>query len=125
WHRHTRRRSRPHHPGARPLGAGTRAPPLVAVRTSRADRAPGSPARSGNQPLARSTWRSNMRYMTLITGLALSLAATSLLAQEKPGEGVTVRPVTQPLIEEMMPARILFRALGDLDYTVSNPQEVL
>ncbi|MGB3388388.1 MAG: glycine betaine/L-proline ABC transporter substrate-binding protein ProX [Pseudaminobacter sp.] len=63
--------------------------------------------------------------MTLITGLALSLAATSLLAQEKPGEGVTVRPVTQPLIEEMMPARILFRALGDLGYTVSNPQEVL
>lgn len=66
-----------------------------------------------------------MRLLAISAGLAAFLAATPLLAQDKPGEGVTVRPVIQPLIEEMMQARILFRALEDLGYTVSTPQEVI
>lgn len=66
-----------------------------------------------------------MRRLAVAAGLAASLVATPLLAQDKPGEGVTVRPVIQPALEEMMQARILFRALEDLGYTVSTPLEVI
>jgi glycine betaine/proline transport system substrate-binding protein len=66
-----------------------------------------------------------MKYFTIATALALSLAATPLLAQEQPGEGVKVRPVIQPLLEEMLQARVVFRALEDLGYTVADPLEVL
>jgi glycine betaine/proline transport system substrate-binding protein len=66
-----------------------------------------------------------MKYFKIATALALSLVATPLLAQEKPGEGVTVRPVIQPLLEEMLQARVIFRALEELGYTVATPQEVI
>lgn len=66
-----------------------------------------------------------MRPFAVTTALFLSLAATPLLAQDKPGEGVTVRPVIQPALEEMLQARVLFRALEDLGYTVSTPLEVI
>ena len=66
-----------------------------------------------------------MRPFAVTTALFLSLAATPLMAQDRPGEGVTVRPVIQPALEEMMQARVLFRALEDLGYTVSRPQEVI
>lgn len=56
---------------------------------------------------------------------ALALAATPALAnQHNPGEGVTVRPVMAPSVEEIFQHRILFRALEDLGYTVAEPQEV-
>ena len=66
-----------------------------------------------------------MKRSTLSTALALVLVAGPLFAQDKPGEGVTVRPVIQPVIEEMFQARIIFRSLQDLGYTVADPQEVL
>lgn len=66
-----------------------------------------------------------MKLLSLTTALALSLAATPLLANDKPGEGVTVRPVVQPVIEEFFQARVIDRALKDLGYTVAEPQEVI
>ena len=63
--------------------------------------------------------------LTLTTALGLSLLAAPLFAQDKPGEGVTVRPIVQPVIEEYFQARIIDRALTDLGYTVAEPQEVI
>ncbi|WP_333814996.1 glycine betaine/L-proline ABC transporter substrate-binding protein ProX [Tabrizicola sp.] len=65
-----------------------------------------------------------MKHLTLTTALAL-LAALPALANDRPGEGVTVRPVIQPALEEMFQARIIFRALEDLGYTVATPNEVI
>ncbi|MCY4033642.1 MAG: glycine betaine/L-proline ABC transporter substrate-binding protein ProX [Hyphomicrobiales bacterium] len=56
---------------------------------------------------------------------AFALVATPALANNhNPGEGVTVRPVMAPSVEEIFQHRILFRALEDLGYTVAEPQEV-
>ncbi|GAB1363027.1 glycine betaine/L-proline ABC transporter substrate-binding protein ProX [Rhodobacter sp.] len=64
-----------------------------------------------------------MKPLTLATALTALLAADPVLANDRPGEGVTVRPVIQPLLEEMFASRILFRALEDLGYSVAEPQE--
>ncbi len=53
------------------------------------------------------------------------LAGTAAQAADMPGEGVTVRPVVQAYAEEYFQARILFRALEDLGYTVAEPEEVV
>ncbi|RJE84991.1 glycine betaine/L-proline ABC transporter substrate-binding protein ProX [Paracoccus onubensis] len=66
-----------------------------------------------------------MKHIMLTTTALLSLAAGAAFAQDMPGEGVTVRPVIQPLLEEMLQARVLVRALEDLGYEVEEPQEVL
>src|SRR5262245_26387840 len=66
-----------------------------------------------------------MKHISLATAMLLSLAPSPLFAQDKPGEGVTARPVIQPAIEEMFQARIIFRALEDLGYNVAEPQEVI
>lgn len=66
-----------------------------------------------------------MKYLAYGAALALSLAASPLFAQDRPGEGVTVRPVVQPVIEEYFQARIIDRALAELGYTVAQPQEVI
>lgn len=63
-----------------------------------------------------------MKHLTLGTAMAM-LFATPIFAGDTPGEGVTVRPVIQPLLEEMFQSRVLFRALTDLGYTVEEPQE--
>ena len=42
-----------------------------------------------------------MRQLVLSTAFATLLAAMPALAQDRPGEGVTVRPAIQPLLEEM------------------------
>lgn len=57
-----------------------------------------------------------------------ALAATTFLsgaamAQDMPGEGVTVRPVIGLIAEEYFQSRILFRALEDLGYEVAEPLE--
>ncbi len=64
-----------------------------------------------------------LRLLTPL-GLAAALLASSALAADKPGEGVTVRPVMAPSLEEMFQHRILFRALEDLGYEVAEPEEV-
>jgi glycine betaine/proline transport system substrate-binding protein len=66
-----------------------------------------------------------MKHVSITTALAVSLLAVPAFAQDKPGEGVTVRPVVQPVLEEYFQARIIDRALGDLGYTVAEPQEVI
>ncbi len=53
-----------------------------------------------------------MKHIMLTTTALLSLATGTAFAQDMPGEGVTVHPVIQPLLEEMFQARVLFRALG-------------
>lgn len=62
------------------------------------------------------------------TALAALLAGTMLagqaLANDTPGEGVTVRPVMAPSVEETFQHRILIQALTDLGYDVAEPQEV-
>lgn len=63
-----------------------------------------------------------MKHFTLGAALALTLV-TPGFASDTPGAGVTVRPVIQPLLEEMFQSRLLFRALQDLGYTVADPQE--
>ena len=60
-------------------------------------------------------------FAALMAGTMLSGAA---LAADKPGAGVTVRPIMAPSLEEMFQHRILFRALADLGYDVAEPQEV-
>ena len=62
------------------------------------------------------------------TTFAAALAATTFLsgaaiAQDMPGEGVTVRPVIGLIAEEYFQSRILFRALEDLGYDVAEPLE--
>ncbi len=64
-----------------------------------------------------------MKHLNAASAIALALLAGPLFANDRPGEGVTVRPVIQPLLEEMFQSRILFRALEDLGYTVADPQE--
>lgn len=65
-----------------------------------------------------------MKHLALSTALAMSLAAMPAWANEKPGEGVTVRPIMNLIIEEAFPGRVLIRALEDLGYDVAPPQEV-
>lgn len=66
-----------------------------------------------------------MKFLSVTTALALALSAGSVLANDKPGEGVTVRPVVQPVLEEYFQARVIDRALKDLGYAVAEPQEVI
>ncbi|TRW95351.1 glycine betaine/L-proline ABC transporter substrate-binding protein ProX [Paracoccus sp. M683] len=63
-----------------------------------------------------------MKLISLTAAMALALAAPAF-AQDKPGEGVTVRPMLPTQIEEHFQHRILFRALQDLGYTVAEPNE--
>ena len=64
-----------------------------------------------------------MKMLTAASALALAITAGPLFANDRPGEGVTVRPVLQPLLEEMFQSRVIFRALEDLGYTVAPPME--
>ena len=63
-----------------------------------------------------------MKHFTLTTALALVLALPAL-AQDKPGEGVTIRPVASPIAEELFQARIVYKGLEALGYTIE-PQQV-
>lgn len=56
------------------------------------------------------------------TALALALAAPAF-ANDRPGEGVTVRPILPTQIEEHLQHLVLFRALEDLGYTIATPNE--
>ncbi len=63
-----------------------------------------------------------MKHFTLGTALALVLAIPAF-ANDKPGEGVTVRPILPTQIEEHFQHKILFHALSDLGYTVADANE--
>jgi glycine betaine/proline transport system substrate-binding protein len=63
-----------------------------------------------------------MKHFTLTTAMALVLALPAL-AQDKPGEGVTFRPVSSPIAEELFQARVIQKGLEELGYTVE-PQQV-
>lgn len=67
-----------------------------------------------------------MKHFTLGAAFAALLASTAFTpayANDKPGEGVTVRPMLPTQIEEFFQHRVLFRALEDLGYTVAEPNE--
>ncbi|MBB1250550.1 glycine betaine/L-proline ABC transporter substrate-binding protein ProX [Rhizobium sp. G21] len=64
-----------------------------------------------------------MRKLFTAGAMALALMAQPVLANDKPGEGVTVRPMMPTQIEEFFQHRILFRALQDLGYTIATPNE--
>lgn len=64
------------------------------------------------------------RKSALAALTATTLMAGAAFAADMPGEGVTVRPVMAPSLEEMFQHRVLFRALEDLGYEVAEPQEV-
>ncbi|KIC14929.1 glycine betaine/L-proline ABC transporter substrate-binding protein ProX [Leisingera sp. ANG-Vp] len=65
------------------------------------------------------------RKTALAALAATTMLAGAALAADNPGEGVTVRPVIQPTVEEFFQARIVFQALRDLGYDVAEPEEVL
>ncbi|RYE55742.1 MAG: proline/glycine betaine ABC transporter substrate-binding protein ProX, partial [Rhizobiaceae bacterium] len=64
-----------------------------------------------------------MKKLLTAGAFALALMAQPVLANDKPGEGVTVRPMLPTQIEEHFQHRILFRALEDLGYTIATPNE--
>jgi len=64
-----------------------------------------------------------MKHLSTATALLALLASTPALAQDKPGEGVTVRPIMSTQMEEDFQHKILFRALEDLGYTVAEPNQ--
>ena len=63
-----------------------------------------------------------MKHYNLGTAMALVLALPAY-AQDKPGEGVTVRPVASPIAEELFQARVIYKGLEQLGYTIE-PQQV-
>ncbi|NSY40815.1 glycine betaine/L-proline ABC transporter substrate-binding protein ProX [Leisingera sp. ANG59] len=61
---------------------------------------------------------------TVVAALAATtFLSSAAMAQDMPGEGVTVRPVIGLIAEEYFQSRILFRALEDLGYEVAEPLE--
>ncbi|SEN66622.1 glycine betaine/proline transport system substrate-binding protein [Roseovarius tolerans] len=52
------------------------------------------------------------------------LAATTAMAQDNPGEGITVRPIEGTLLEERFQNHIVYRGLEALGYTIGDPQSV-
>lgn len=64
-----------------------------------------------------------MKHFTISTALALSLLASPLLANEKPGEGTEVRVIMPTQIEEHFHHYVLLRALEELGYTAADPME--
>jgi len=65
--------------------------------------------------MLRKTLFSVLTSTTVLSGAAM--------AQDMPGEGVTVQPVIGLIAEEYFQSRILFRALEELGYTVATPLE--
>lgn len=65
-----------------------------------------------------------MKHFPLTTALGLLLLSTPAFANETPGEGVTVRPIIGNIAEEFFQARIVYRALADIGYTVAEPSQV-
>lgn len=63
-----------------------------------------------------------MKLLSLVSALALATAIPAF-ANDKPGEGVTVRPILPTQIEEHFQHEILFQALQDLGYTIAEPNE--
>jgi len=64
-----------------------------------------------------------MKKLMTAGAFALALMTQPVLANDKPGEGVTVRPMLPTQIEEHFQHRILFRALEDLGYAIATPNE--
>ncbi|MCV6577474.1 MAG: glycine betaine/L-proline ABC transporter substrate-binding protein ProX [Cohaesibacter sp.] len=65
----------------------------------------------------------SLKTTTLAASLLVSATAIGF-AMDKPGDGVTVRPVMAPSLEERFQHEILFSALKDLGYEIADPQEV-
>ncbi|MER9076685.1 hypothetical protein NKH80_28660 [Mesorhizobium sp. M0904] len=66
-----------------------------------------------------------MKRLLTAGATALALLAHSVLANDKPGEGITVRPIIEPVLEEYSYAKVLLRALTDVGYKVADQQEAI
>lgn len=64
-----------------------------------------------------------MRKILAASAVLLSLLAQPVLANDKPGEGKTIRPILPVQIEEHFQHKILFQALKDLGYTLADANE--
>lgn len=62
--------------------------------------------------------------ISIAAAAVVLLATNGTFAQDMPGEGVTVRPVTASAAEEWFQHRILYKALEELGYTIATPEEV-
>lgn len=67
-----------------------------------------------------------MKHLVLnCAALSLTLAAAGAAsATERPGEGITVRPVEGAVLEERFQNQIIYRALEELGYTIADPASV-
>ncbi|MCY4050289.1 MAG: glycine betaine/L-proline ABC transporter substrate-binding protein ProX [Gammaproteobacteria bacterium] len=68
-----------------------------------------------------------MKFYQIVisTAIAAFIAVTGVVfAAEKPGDGVTVRPIEGTVLEERFQNRIIYRALEELGYTIGDPQSV-
>ena len=64
-------------------------------------------------------------YNTGCLAIASVVAASSaVLADDMPGDGVTVRPIEGTVLEERFQNQIIYRALEELGYTIGDPQSV-
>ena len=62
--------------------------------------------------------------IAMIVVAPLSFVTTfATTAAERPGEGIKVRPIMEPIVDQIFQYRILFRALRDLGYDVQTPEE--
>lgn len=67
-----------------------------------------------------------MRFHQSLCWAAAAVIAVSgpVLANDMPGEGVTVRPIEGTVLEERFQNQIIYRALEELGYTIGDPQSV-
>ncbi len=68
--------------------------------------------------------RNTFKAAALGAAISMSLAGLGYAAGDKPGEGVTVRPVEGTNLEEKFQHKIIYRALEELGYSIAEPQEV-
>ncbi|MEI9431702.1 glycine betaine/L-proline ABC transporter substrate-binding protein ProX [Mesorhizobium sp. Cs1299R1N3] len=66
-----------------------------------------------------------MKQLLIVGATALVFLTQPVSANDRPGEGVTVRPIIEPVLEEYFYAKVLLRALTDVGYKVADPQEAI
>lgn len=70
------------------------------------------------------TFKMNRRSAAALVTAALILPAGIALAQSKPGDGVTVKPLKSSIAEETFQTMLVMKALEELGYTVEDISEL-
>ena len=63
------------------------------------------------------------KALSLACSLFLSVATQTVMADDQPGKGVTIRPAEGTQIEEKFQHKILYKALEELGYKIADPSE--